>query len=377
MVAISSGGAQTNPHPSPALRIAVVGPLPPPAGGMANQCQQLVQLLTSEGIDVELVRTNSPYRPEWVGNIPLLRAVFRLVPYLTRLWRSAGRVNVMHLLANSGWAWHLFAAPAVIVARMRSVPIIVNYRGGGADAFFASAPNHVLKMLAQASLCVTPSVFLQRVFTKYGLASTVIPNIIDLTRFFSSTHRVFGSAPHLVVTRNLEEIYDVATAIRAFFIIQATFPGARLTVAGTGPELTTLQALVCRLNLMDAVLFSGGIENVRMPALYASADCFLNSSTMDNMPIAILEAFASGVPVVSTNAGGIPDLVTHGVNGLLVPVGDDRAMAREALRVLAHPALAHDLRQAGLQEAQKYAWSQVRAKWLHAYRCLATKRSVV
>ena len=377
MVAISSGRAQINPHASPALRIALVGPLPPPSGGMANQCQQLLQLLTSEGMDVELVRTNGPYRPEWVGRIPLLRAVFRLVPYVVRLWRCAGHVSVMHLLANSGWAWHLFAAPAVIVARMRSVPIIVNYRGGGADAFFAHTPNYVLKMLAQASLCVTPSVFLQRVFTKYGLVSTVIPNIIDLTRFFPSPQRVFASAPHLVVTRNLEEIYDVATAIRAFSIIQATYSGARLTVAGTGPELTTLQALVSTLNLVDAVLFSGGIENARMPALYASADCLLNSSTMDNMPIAILEAFASGVPVVSTSAGGIPDLVAHEVNGLLVPVGDDRAMAREALRVLEHPKLAHDLRQAGLQEAHKYAWPQVRAKWLDAYRYLATKRSVV
>ena len=178
------------------------------------------------------------------------------------------------------------------------------------------------------------------------------------------------------MTRNLEEIYDVATAIRAFSIIQATYPGARLTVAGTGPELTSLQALVSTLNLADTVIFSGGIENARMPALYASADCLLNSSTVDNMPIAILEAFASGVPVVSTRAGGIPDLVMHEVTGLLVSVGDDQAMAREVLRVLDHPKLAHDLRQAGLQEAQKYAWPQVRGRWLDAYRYLATKRSV-
>lgn len=377
MNAASLHRRQIDPARTPFPRVALVGPLPPPSGGMANQCQQLMQLLVSEGVHVELVRTNCPYRPTWAGNVPLLRAVFRLVPYLVRLWGSAGRVNVMHLLANSGWAWHLFATPAVIIARMRSVPIIVNYRGGSADSFLTHAPGYVLRMLARASLCVTPSVFLQRVFTKHGLASTVIPNIIDLARFSPVPPRVFGNVPHLVVTRNLEPIYDIATAIRAFSLIQKTFEGATLTVAGTGPELPTLRALVAMLNLEDAVHFSGGIENSCMPMLYASADCVLNSSTVDNMPIAILEAFASGVPVVSTSAGGIPDLVAHGVSGLLVPVGDDRAMAREVLRVLQHPELANELRQAGLQESQKYAWPQVRGKWLDSYSHLAAKRSVL
>lgn len=352
-------------------RVALVGPLPLPSGGMANQCQQLLQLLMAEGVQVEMVRTNGPYRPHWVGRVPLLRAVFRLVPYLISLWRSAGRVEVMHLLANSGWAWHLFATPAVVLAWLRSVPIIVNYRGGCADTFFARAPSHVLKMLSKASLCVTPSVFLQRVFGKYGLTSAVIPNIIDLKRFRPSPSRAFGAAPHLVVTRNLESIYDVATSIRAFALVQKTFSDATLTVAGTGPELAPLQALVAALHLDKAVHFSGGIENAGMPGLYASADCMLNSSRVDNMPIAILEAFASGVPVVSTCAGGIPDLVSQGVSGLLVSVGDDQAMAREVLRVLQHPELAEALRQAGLTEAKKYAWCQVRPLWLDTYRRLA------
>jgi glycosyltransferase involved in cell wall biosynthesis len=356
-------------------RVALVGPLPPPSGGMANQCQQLMQLLIAEGVQVELVRTNTPYRPAWVGRVPVLRALFRLLPYLVSLWWSAGRVQVMHLLANSGWAWHLFATPAVIIARLRSIPIIVNYRGGGADVFFASAPGYVLKMLGRASLCVTPSEFLQRVFSKHGLSCTVIPNIIDLARFAPAPMRAFGNAPHLIVTRNLEPIYDVATAIRAFSVVKKFYPDARLTVAGTGPEQTTLRALVVGLNLVDAVHFSGGIENACMPDLYASADCMLNSSTVDNMPIAILEAFASGVPVVSTSAGGIPDLVAHGVSGLLVPVGDDRAMAREVLRVLQHPALAAEMRWAGLQEAKKYAWIQVRPLWLRAYSRLTVSRS--
>lgn len=352
---------------SPLPRVGLVGPLPPPSGGMANQCQQLILLLESEGVEVELVQTNRPYQPHWVGRIPMLRAVFRLVPYLAHLWRAAGRVHVMHILANSGWAWHLFATPAMIIARLRSTPVIVNYRGGNADPFFAQVPRYVLGMLAKVSLRVTPSVFLQRVFVKHGLNADVIPNIIDLSRFAPTRPRSFGDSPHIVVTRNLEPIYDIPTAIRAFAAVKKSYAGATLTVAGSGPELASLQALVVQLELKDAVRFTGRIDNASMPALYASADCMINSSTVDNMPISILEAFASGVPVVSTCAGGIPDLVEHGVCGLLVPIGDDAAMAREVLRILQSPAIAVSLRQAGLAEAGKYAWPQVRAKWLDAY----------
>ncbi|HRF11525.1 MAG: glycosyltransferase family 4 protein [Candidatus Accumulibacter phosphatis] len=354
--------------------ICVVGPLPPPSGGMAGQCDQLVRLLRAEGLDVALVRTNSPYRPEWIGRLPVVRAGFRLLPYLLHLWQAAGRAGVMHVLANSGWAWHLIAAPAIWIAHLRNTPVIINYRGGYADKFLAHAPRHVLRMLAKVSLRVTPSAFLQRVFSRYGLTAEVIPNIIDLSRFAPVPQRSFGDAPHLVVTRNLEPWYDMPTAIRAFARILPTFPRARLTVAGSGPELFRLQALVAELGLQERVRFSGRIENSDIPALYATADCLLNPSTVDNMPISILEAFASGVPVVSTCAGGIPDMIEQGVSGLLVPIGDHEAMARELLRVLQDASLAAGLRQAGLRQAERFAWTRVRAQWLDTYRRVAGER---
>ena len=359
----------------PLSLICVVGPLPPPSGGMANQCEQLVRLLRADGFDVELVRTNAPYRPAWVGHLPVLRAGFRLLPYLLELWLAAGRASVMHVLANSGWAWHLLAAPAMVIARLRGTPVIINYRGGNADTFFAGAPRNVLNMLAGAALRVTPSAFLQRVFSRYGLTAEVIPNIVDLSRFIPSPPRCFGDAPHLVVTRNLEAIYDIPTAMRAFARVKPSFPGARLTVAGTGPELGRLQQLTVELGLQDSVCFAGRIDNADIPALYSSADCLINPSTVDNMPISILEAFASGVPVVSTSAGGIPGLVEQGVNGLLVPIADHEAMSREVLRVLQDAGLAMALKQAGLAQARKYSWPQVRGQWLDAYRRVGAAKS--
>ena len=356
-------------------RICVVGPMPPPSGGMANQCEQLVRLLRSEGLEVELVRNNLPCRPLFIERIPVVRACFRLVPFLLHLWQAAGRADVMHVLANSGWAWHLFAAPAVIIAKLRATPVIINYRGGSADSFFSNAPSFVLKIVGRASMRVTPSVYLQRVFVKHGLSADVIPNIIDLSRFALGPQRAFGNSPHIIVTRNLEQIYDIPTAIRAFAIVKKAIPGATMTVAGSGPELANLHALVAKLGLAESIEFSGRIENASIPRLYSSADCMINSSTVDNMPISILEAFASGVPVITTDAGGIPDLVDHQVTGMLAPVGDAEGLARETLRVLQNPTYYADIRRTAHLEAQKYSWQQVRERWLAAYVALAHKRS--
>lgn len=359
------------------LRVGLVGSLPPPSGGMANQTEQFIGLLTAEGVDVELVRTNAPYLPSWVARVPWLRAAFRLVPYVLHLWAVAGRVHVMHIKANSGWAWHLFVTPAVLIARLRAVPVIISYHGGGAELFFSQAPGYVLKLLAQAAILVTPSVFLQRVFAKYGLCAEVIPNVIDLARFAPGARPSFGNAPHVVVTRNLEAIYDIPTAIRAFAVVKKAFAGARMTVAGSGPELANLRALVGTLALEEAVHFSGRIDNASIPALYASADCVINPSTVDNMPNSILEAFASGVPVVSTNAGGIPDMLEDGVSGMLVPVGDDAQMAEQVLKILHSPSMAARLRQAGFAEVAKYSWTSVKSQWLSAYpRALAREKDL-
>jgi glycosyltransferase involved in cell wall biosynthesis len=349
-------------------RACVVGPLPPPSGGMANQCEQLVRLLGHEGAEVCFVRTNAPYRPGWVGGVPVLRAGFRLVPYLIRLWQGVGRSQVVHVFANSGWAWHLFAAPALAVARLRGVPAIVNYRGGLADEFLSRAPRLVHRQLASAAACVTPSAFLQRVFARHGLSAEAIPNVVDLSRFPPQPLRDPLTAPHIVVTRNLEAIYDMPTALRTFTKVRQVWPLARLSVAGSGPALSGLQSLAAELGIADAVHFAGRIDNAHIAGLYAQADLVLNTSTVDNMPISILEALASGVPVVSTAAGGIPDLVQHENTALLAPVGDVDALAALALSVLGDRVLARHLREAGLALAAQYDWAHVRWRWQAAYR---------
>jgi L-malate glycosyltransferase len=353
--------------------IGLVGPLPPPSGGMANQTRQLARLLEESGLAVEIVQVNAPYRPRWVQRLRGVRAVFRLVPYLAHLWRSAGRVDLFHIMANSGWAWHLFAAPAIWIAHLRGIPAIVNYRGGEAEQFLQRRARWIKPSLSRTRAVVVPSGFLEGVFAQWGISTEIVPNIVDLDRFSPAPRK--PGPPHVVVTRNLESIYDIPTALRAFAAIRNRYPNASLSVAGSGPLRNELERLAESLHIAEAMRFTGRLDNEQLPELYRSADLMLNPSTVDNMPISVLEALASGIPVVSTDVGGVPFLVEQGVTALLVPPRSPAEMATAALRILGDPALAARLRAAGLDAAKRHAWTQVRGQLFSVYaRALGVPR---
>ena len=356
-----------------ALRLGLVGPLPPPLGGMANQTRQLARLLASDGLDVRLVRTNEPYRPAWVAHLRGVRAFARLLPYRRALAAISREVDVVHVMANSGWAWFLFAAPAIRAAVTRSVPVIVNYRGGLAREFLRRSAARVLPVLRAASAVVVPSPYLREVFAEHGIAARIIPNIVD-TNVFRPCEPARPAGRHVVVVRNLEAIYGLDTAIRAAAILRATFPDLIVSLAGAGPERAALERLSAQLGVAGLIRFTGRLEVEQVAGLYREADVALNPSRVDNAPNALLEAAATGVPIVSTDAGGVPHLVQHGHSAWLVPVDDPEAMAQAVARVLRDAALREKLRTNAAALAAACSWPVVGRQWIELYRSLAGRR---
>jgi glycosyltransferase involved in cell wall biosynthesis len=351
------------------LRIGLVGPLPPPSGGMANQTLQLAGLLQAEGHEVETIQVNCAVQPTWAANIKGLRAVCRLLPFLGRLWRAAGTSDLFHVMANSGWSWHLYAAPAIWIGRLRGCPVVINYRGGEADAFLQKSLAWVRPSLRRADAVIVPSGFLEAVFRKYGFPTRIVPNIVNLERF-SAAAPAPGKPLRLLVARNLEPIYDNASALRAFALVRQARPDARLVVAGSGPLRAELESLAHELGVADAVTFTGRVDNQGMAALYRDADVMLNPSLVDNTPNSVIEALASGVPVVSTRVGGVPYLVEDGKTALLVAPAAPEEMAAAVLRLAADPQLAASLRERGLLHVRQFAWTEVRPHLLASYRAV-------
>ena len=225
------------------MKIALIGPAPPPNGGMAMQTRQLQQLLTNAGHQVSLIVTNAQYRPQIIGRIPMLRALFRLLPYLWHLIKELKHYQVIHLMANSGWSFYLFVMPVVYIAAFYKVPVIMNYRGGEAERFFARSWPLIQGAMQRVNKVIVPSGFLQAIFKKYDIEVQVVPNIIDLSVFDFVKPSFHSKALHLVITRNLEAIYDNATAIKAFANFVTKYPLSHLTIAGTGIEEIALKNL--------------------------------------------------------------------------------------------------------------------------------------
>jgi glycosyltransferase involved in cell wall biosynthesis len=351
------------------VRVGLVGPLPPPPGGMANQTRQLAALLQAEGIDVRVVRTNAPCG-RLVNALRGIREPFRFLPYLRRLVGMARKADVVHVMANSGWAWHLRAAPAILICALRGVPVIVNYRGGLAREFLSKSSWGVRKTLMRAQAVIVPSRFLQEVFAAHGIPADIIPNGVDLSTF-KPWPQPPRNGPSIAIVRNLERIYGIDVAIRAIALLRDEYPQMRVSIAGVGAERSALERQVAQLGLTACVRFTGALDAAGIASLYRDADIMLNPSRADNTPNALIEAAACGVPIVSTDVGGIPYLVEHGQSAWLVDSEDPEALAAGLRRVLSDRTLRDTLLTNGLALAESCSWEVVRRRWIGTYQQIA------
>ena len=263
------------------------------------------------------------------------------------------------------------------------VPVVVSLRGSDVPGYdhYNTSMQRAHRLLAPltrwiwhradrvVAVCESLGRLTERTYP--GLRYSVVPNGVDLQLFHSGT----PSAPRdvspircLAVAR-LVERKGLGELIRAFALLKRG--RFELEIVGDGPDERVLRALAARLGVAQEVVFTGPLDRARVAERYRAADLFTLPSSAEAFGNVFAEALASGLPIVGSTVGGIPELVEHGVNGLLIAPGDPHALAR------AIDYLADDLELRGQMSRRNRAkaeatldWSQSTQRYLSIYQGL-------
>lgn len=349
------------------VRVLIVAPSLEYPGGQAVQAARLINNFSQEpGLEVSFLPIN-PRLPGPLGllqEIKYVRTILTSLLYWSMLLLRVKDYDVIHVFSASYWSFLLSPAPAMLIAKLYGKKILLNYRSGEAEDHLRNWRS-ALPIIRLADKVVAPSGYLVEVFGRFGVRAEVVPNTLDFSRFVFRERQPLH--PVLISNRNFEPLYNVECVLRAFALVQLEIPEARLILVGDGSQRDWLHALAIELKLKN-VEFIGQIAPEEMPAQYERADIFINASNIDNMPTSHIEAFACGLPVVTSDAGGIPYIVEHERTGLMAPKGDHIALSDAVLRVLEDFGLAARLVRAARGECEKYQWSSARQGWLRIYQ---------
>lgn len=255
-----------------------------------------------------------------------------------------GRTDVLHahMLGSNVWG--------TILGRLAGVPVVVAHEHG----WGAEQPPQLRRLLDREVVGRGASAFVavsrttrQQMIDVAGVRArdiVVIPNGIAPPVPAPSLRDELAipeSAPVIGTVAVLRPEKALDVLLRAAARVRARFPDLRVLIVGDGAERTRLEALVEELGVDDAVLLPGFRRDI--PRVLATLDAAVFSSTSEGSPLAIMEAMASGRPIVATRVGGVPDLVDDGVEGLLVQPGDAGALADAVVRVLERREEAADM----------------------------------
>jgi len=192
----------------------------------------------------------------------------------------------------------------------------------------------------------------------------VIPNGVDTAAFRPGQA---PEKPEVVFVGRLVPNKGPVTLVRAAARVNRRYPEARFTLVGDGPQRQRLEREAAHLGVAGTVRFTGVRDDV--PEILRQATIFVRPSTLEGLPLTVLEAMACALPVIATPVGGTPEIVHHGEQGLLVPVADETALATAILKLLDDPAAAVEMGRRGRETVvHGYGWENVVARTEEVYR---------
>lgn len=257
-----------------------------------------------------------------------------------------------------------FAFLSSQLARLLQIKYIPILHGGNLPNRLISNPKLCSLFFNKAHVNVSPSEYLKFHFEKSGISNVIcIPNSINLSDYSFKERQNF--VPNILWVRAFAEIYNPKMAVNVLHSLQEKYPDATLTMVGPDKDgsLETTKNYANQLKLN--VTFTGKLSKAEWTDLAKNHDIFINTTHFDNTPVSVLEAMALGLPVVSTNVGGLPFLISNHKNGYLVANNAASEMVLQMEQIINFPAQTIEIIQEAKNRVLKMDWKVVENQWLN------------
>ena len=329
-------------------RIVYLGNKASAFGGTVTTMETLIGLFLSEGYEV-------------VSASSKRNKIIRLLDMIFTLFRNASRESIVLIDTYSTQNFY-YAVTIGNLCRLRGIPYIPILHGGNLPARLIRSRKSSWKLFNGARINVAPSVYLMERFKAEGYDKLIhVPNVIDLTQYPFKFRTHFK--PKLLWVRSFSDIYNPELAIEV--LEQLIEKGIKAELCMVGPDkdgsLQKCKTLAADKNL--PVTFTGKLEKSEWIELAREYDIFINTTNFDNTPVSVIEAMALGLPVVSTNVGGIPYLAQHNENAVLVEPNEAELFSHAIIDLLNHPEKAQQLAKNARSLVENFDWKVVKQSW--------------
>jgi glycosyltransferase involved in cell wall biosynthesis len=381
------------------LRILLLNyEFPPLGGGAGHASLALARALVADGHGVDVVTAGLPEQPAHeildgvrVHRVATLRrglqdggmrsaaSYLRAARPVCRLLLRSEPFDVVH---------YFFGLPTgalgLLVPELRALPSVISLRGSDVPGYDES--DRVLRLFHAALAPVTRRIWrgagalvanseaLRRLAERFdpGRTVAVVPNAVEAAFRPAAGEHARQRVRVLAVSRLIRR-KGLDHLLRAVALLGDA--PLELRIQGSGRDEVWLQELARELGIADRVHFAGALERSLLPRVYREADVFVLPSLSESCSMALLEAMASGLPVVATGDSGSREHVEHGAGGFLVPAGEARPLAEALGRLVAHPELrramgAHNADRVGKQGS----WEKVAERYLALYGQVIAER---
>ncbi|HER40299.1 MAG TPA: glycosyltransferase [Salinimicrobium catena] len=243
--------------------------------------------------------------------------------------------------------------------QLKYIPIL---HGGELPKRLQRSPNPAKKLFGNAYMNVAPSLYLKTVFQQAGFLNVrYIPNSIHLEDYHYQERRLIR--PRLMWVRAFAEIYDPLSAIKVLELLLPDHPETTLCMVGPKKDDSYDECLRYARSKGLPVKFTGKLSKKKWTELSRKYDIFLNTTTIDNTPVSVIEAMALGLPVISTNVGGLPFLISADIDGILVPPDDPQRMVEAVKNLLRDPQRSAERTRAARSKVEAFDWKRVKLLW--------------